>query len=269
MGYNSYGQLGDGTTTNQNSPVQSSTGVGSAVVGYSHSLFITTDGALWAAGANSSGQFGTGSVSYYEQSTPLQIVSGTLSAPGAPSAVFATDGDIGTGIRLTWSQPVAAARYEVWRSTSNNSASATRIASNVPGALYYDLTAVSGTTSYYWIKAGNSAGTSSYSGSDSGFVGIVPTINTQPVSQSVLAGTSVTLTVAASGTPTLTYQWHKGGVNIGGATSSSYTIGTVAAGDVGSYRVVVTNSAGSATSTAAALGVIVAPSNAIITITVQ
>src|SRR5205823_4065402 len=39
----------------------------------------------------------------------------------------------------------------------------------------------------------------------------------------------------------LAYQWQKGGVDILGATSSSYTIASVGAGDVGSYAVKVTD----------------------------
>ena len=91
-------------------------------------------------------------------------------------------------------------------------------------------------------------------------VQVAPAITTQPVSQTVNAGASVTFTAAASGTPAPTFQWKKGGVDISGATSASYTIANVAAGDAASYTVVVTNPAGSATSAAAVLTVQVAPS---------
>ncbi len=80
-----------------------------------------------------------------------------------------------------------------------------------------------------------------------------PTITTQPASQFVTVGHSVTFTVAASGSPTPTLQWKKNGVNISGANSSSYTIASVVTGDAGSYTVIATNSAGSATSNAAVL----------------
>jgi len=82
-----------------------------------------------------------------------------------------------------------------------------------------------------------------------------PSITTQPVSQSVTAGGSVTFTVAASGTPTPTYQWTKGGVDIAGATSATLSLSNVQAGDAGSYAAVATNSAGSATSSSATLTV--------------
>ena len=82
-----------------------------------------------------------------------------------------------------------------------------------------------------------------------------PTFTTQPLSQTVTAGTSVTFTAAASGNPTPTYQWRKDAVNISGATSSTFTIASVVAGDAASYTVVATNSVSSVTSSAATLTV--------------
>ncbi len=82
-----------------------------------------------------------------------------------------------------------------------------------------------------------------------------PTITTQPSSSSVTSGNAASFSVAASGTATLTYQWRKDGTAISGATSSTYSIGSAAANDAGSYTVVVTNSVGSATSNAATLTV--------------
>jgi len=100
-------------------------------------------------------------------------------------------------------------------------------------------------------------------------VPVAPSITGQPVSQSIVTGNSVTFSVVSTGVPSPTFQWRKNGVNISGATSSSYTLTNVSAGSVGSYTVVVTNSAGSLTSNAAVLSLIVAPGGAIISITVQ
>lgn len=82
-----------------------------------------------------------------------------------------------------------------------------------------------------------------------------PAITTQPQNQTVTAGSSVTFTVAASGTAPLSYQWTKDGLTIAGATSASYNIAAVQAGDAGDYAVVVTNVVGSVTSAASALTV--------------
>lgn len=87
-----------------------------------------------------------------------------------------------------------------------------------------------------------------------------PSISTQPANATACVGGSVTFSVTASGSPAPTYQWRKGGVNIGGATSSSYTISSVNSADEASYDVVVSNSAGTATSSAATLTVNTAPS---------
>lgn len=95
-----------------------------------------------------------------------------------------------------------------------------------------------------------------------------PSITTQPTSVSVLQPATATFTVVAGGTEPITYQWQLDGVNIGGATSASYTTGatSVAADDGDEYQCVVTNAAGSITSAVATLTVtaIVAP-----TITIQ
>jgi hypothetical protein len=85
---------------------------------------------------------------------------------------------------------------------------------------------------------------------------VAPAITTQPVSQTVTAGQTASFTAAASGTAPLNYQWQKNSVNIGGATSASYTTPASTAADSGStFRVVVTNTAGTVTSSAATLTV--------------
>ena len=86
-----------------------------------------------------------------------------------------------------------------------------------------------------------------------------PAITTQPVSRTVTAGSAVTFTVVASGSPAPTFQWKKGEAEISGATGASFGISVAAASDAGSYTVVVTNSAGSVTSNAATLTVNAAP----------
>jgi hypothetical protein len=84
---------------------------------------------------------------------------------------------------------------------------------------------------------------------------VAPAFTLQPVGVTVTEPTAVALTAAASGNPTPTLQWRKGGVNIGGATSSPYNINPSAVADSGSYDCVATNSQGSATSSAAVVTV--------------
>src|SRR5207249_3408170 len=81
---------------------------------------------------------------------------------------------------------------------------------------------------------------------------VAPAITTQPANQTVTAGQTATFAVAASGTAPLSYQWQKNGVNIAGATLSSYTTPATATSDSGAtFSVVVTNTAGTVTSAAA------------------
>ncbi len=80
-----------------------------------------------------------------------------------------------------------------------------------------------------------------------------PTISVQPVGGLVSITTTGSLSVTASGSGTLTYQWKKNGTNISGATSSTYTKTNMQPADEGSYTVVVSNSAGSVTSSAAVI----------------
>ncbi len=81
-----------------------------------------------------------------------------------------------------------------------------------------------------------------------------PSILNEPVSQIKAAGATATFSVNAVGSPAPSYQWRRDGVNVADATSASLAV-TTAAGTSGYYDVVVTNSVGSTTSTAAILSV--------------
>lgn len=84
-----------------------------------------------------------------------------------------------------------------------------------------------------------------------------PSIATQPSGQKVVVGQPATFTVVAGGSAPLAYQWQKGGTPISGATASSYTTPpTVQSDDGSTFLVVVSNAAGSMTSTGAKLGVV-------------
>jgi GH25 family lysozyme M1 (1,4-beta-N-acetylmuramidase) len=82
---------------------------------------------------------------------------------------------------------------------------------------------------------------------------VAPSLLTQAGSQTVKLGTNITFTASASGLPSPNYQWRFNGTNILGATNSTFALAFVAATNVGNYSVVVTNLAGSMTSTNALL----------------
>ncbi len=81
---------------------------------------------------------------------------------------------------------------------------------------------------------------------------VAPTIDTDlPASQSISENATVTLEITLSsgtGLPSPTYQWKKDGLEIPGATSSTYSTLFVR-GDSGNYLCVVTNKAGTVSST--------------------
>jgi hypothetical protein len=81
-----------------------------------------------------------------------------------------------------------------------------------------------------------------------------PSILFHPEGGSVVAGSSFTFVVSPYGL-NLSYQWHKGGVTIDGATNRTLTLTDLTTGDSGNYHVVVSNSHGDTPSEPAVLDV--------------
>jgi alpha-tubulin suppressor-like RCC1 family protein len=123
MGENNYGQLGDGTLTRTNRPEQIRPGGVTAVAaGEYHSLFLESDGSLWAMGYNGDGQLGDGtndSGNYYtnlpeqiEPSGVKAIAAGHLhslflKSDGSLWAMgYNSDGELGDGNGLNTNRPV-------------------------------------------------------------------------------------------------------------------------------------------------------------------
>lgn len=82
-----------------------------------------------------------------------------------------------------------------------------------------------------------------------------PQFTLQPVGQSVVVGTDVTFAAAATGSPAPSFQWRRNGTEIRDATSASLSLSKVQLSDAADYSVVISNSAGSATSNPATLSV--------------
>ncbi len=93
------------------------------------------------------------------------------------------------------------------------------------------------------------------------FTPLHPSIVTHPVGQNVEAGTHVTFTGAAIGTPRLDYYWQRNGVNltngpeISGATSPTLVLSNVQPSQSGTYALLVVNDASAVTSDGALLSV--------------
>ena len=106
----------------------------------------------------------------------------------------------------------------------------------------------------YYVRVFNVAGVVT---SDTAFLTVLvpPSITSQPVGLTVVAGTNVTLRVTASGSDPLSYQWKKDGSTVAGGNDSQLALNTVQSSQAGSYTVVVTNLAGTVTSSAAVVTV--------------
>ncbi|WP_253908854.1 RCC1 domain-containing protein [Corallococcus exiguus] len=97
-GYNVYGQIGDGTTTNRSTPVQVAglTSVTALASGAYHTLALKQDGTVWAWGHNSYGQLGDGTTT--DRIAPVQVAGLTsvaaLAGDGHHSLALKQDGTV-------------------------------------------------------------------------------------------------------------------------------------------------------------------------------
>ena len=90
-----------------------------------------------------------------------------------------------------------------------------------------------------------------------------PGITAQPLGQRIMLGGYISFSVSVSNPPPLHYQWRFNSANLLNATNATYAIQAVAATNTGNYSVVVTNLAGSVTSSNALLTVLVPPTLAL------
>jgi glucose/arabinose dehydrogenase len=136
---------------------------------------------------------------------------------------------------------------------SNNTA--TDFASGISNPV--DLTVASDGSLYYLARGSSSVFRVQFTGTG----GAAPSITTHPSNQTVAQGAPATFSVVASGSTPFSYQWQRNQQNISGATSSSYTLPSAAFADNGAtFRCIVTNAFGNATSNEATLTVNAPPS---------
>jgi hypothetical protein len=168
----------------------------------------------------------------------VNLATGTPAAPAAPTNVAASDGTFSDKVQVTWTASAGASAYEVWRGTTNSSASATKIsAGDVSGATFDDTTAVAGTTYYYFVKAKNAGGTSGFSGSNSGYRAVAVNNNNAFANRIVLIGPSIATTGTNSGASKETGEPNHGGNSGGKSVWWSWTApasGTVTIDTAGS-----------------------------------
>ena len=235
-GYNVYGQLGDGSTTNSNTPVVVSlpSGVTAKAVtgggGFAHA--IGSDGNLYGWGLDSTAaQLGDGGTT--NQETPVVI---SLATGVTPKAIA---DNLHTGYAIGSDGKIYAWGYGLQGELGDGSPG------NFSPPVVVSLPAGS-TPESLGSEPGSSAGYAIVS-----VPNVAPSITTQPTSQSVFAGQDATFTAAASGFPVPTVQWQvstDGGVTfspVSGATSDTLTITSATVAENGNeYEAVFTNGTG-------------------------
>jgi alpha-tubulin suppressor-like RCC1 family protein len=291
MGYNTYGQLGDGTTTHRRTPVKVASNVTTVAAGSDHSLYVTSNGDLYTMGFNSSGQLGDGTTT--NRSTPVKVASNVATvAAGDVHSLYVTSNDnlyvmgrniygqLGDGTDTDRSTPVlirlVAAKYTL---TVNRDTTAGGTISGTSNGQYeqganVNVTATPNSRYTFsgWTASGvtltatqKTAATLTFTMPanavtlTASFTLIPPppppTITTQPQSRSVWQGEPVTFSVTAASQTSLSYQWNFNGKAIQGATGSSYTLPKTTAKNAGNYTVTIRNANGAVTSTVARLTV--------------
>lgn len=115
----------------------------------------------------------------------------------------------------------------------------------------------------YTVRVSNGAGTTTSSNAVLA-VGNPPVLTLQPSSLVVTQGQTASFSAAASGDQPMYYLWRKNGINITGATNTSFAIASTVPTNAATYTFVASNSVGTAISTGAVLTVYYPP-----TITVQ
>lgn len=81
-------------------------------------------------------------------------------------------------------------------------------------------------------------------------------ITQQPSSLMIDEGSSASLSVTATGTAPISYQWYRNGSAISGATGNTLNLGTTAGTDAGDYFCKVSNPGSSANSATATLSIV-------------
>lgn len=116
-----------------------------------------------------------------------------------------------------------------WRKNSVNINGATASTYSIPSVSSNDA------ASYDCVLSG-SCGSPVTSNAATLTINVIPAITSQPQNQTVCQGGNSSFSVTATGT-NLVYQWKKNGVNISGATNSTYSILSTQSSDAGQYTV--------------------------------
>lgn len=181
------------------------------------------------------------------------------------SLAFSVDANAATAPLKVTSQPSNTTVYEGQSTTFTLNATAGR---SMRFYWYKNGVRVGSNSSSYTISGTTTAAAGSYSCRVSDgitsytctpfslAVNQIVRITTQPANVMVNEGSSATLSVAATGTGPLSYQWYFKGAAISGATLSSISTSAATLADAGQYYATVRNGGSSATSSTATMNVV-------------
>lgn len=151
-GYNGYGQLGNGTTTNSNKPVQvfEATSVQDIYCQNLSVIAVKEDGTLWAWGYNAQGELGDGTIK--NSTKPVKVL---LSA-SAPIKINLKAESDETQINLSWNAVNGATSYTIKKSTTDGALEL--LADNVTDTTFVDTEVSKGITYRYVVTTVNDKG---------------------------------------------------------------------------------------------------------------
>ena len=147
--------------------------------------------------------------------------------------------------KLDWTDTTGATRYDLFARAG--SGVFTKVGADLAVSEWSPGQTYNSTQFEWYVVAKNAAG--STQGPTWSFTSASPpTLSSHPRSKAVSPGQDVSFSVQATGTAPLTYQWHKDGVPISGANSSTYSITGVQTTSAGRYHVAVSNAGGNTVS---------------------
>ncbi|MCX8518314.1 MAG: DUF1566 domain-containing protein [Rhodoferax sp.] len=183
--------------------------------------------------------------------TPVSVVD-TPTAPGITSQPVGQSVVAGQAATFSVVASGSAPLSYQWQKNGTDIPGATASTHSIPA------TAIGDSGAAYSVVVSNSTGTatSNQATLTVTLTPVAPAIGTQPAALTVATGQTASFSVEATGTQPLAYQWKKNGTDIPGATASTHSTPATAIGDNGAvFTVVVSNSAGTVTSSSAMLTV--------------